>query len=173
MERKLQGYHAVQAAAEPESLFTEKWCLLLCLLLLPSDLLTFMEMRQPGWLFRSSVIVAQGVMFNLMFAAYLLSPKFCHSLVGYLEEEAVKTYTHAIRVGAGFRGLGLRAMQTSAAFETCSCSCAAPRRLSLPTHLCCRAPMCASRTSTLAASGPTKLRPPSPRPTGGCPLVPP
>jgi len=65
-------------------------------------LLTFMGMRQPGRLFRSAVIVAQGVMFNLLFVAYLLSPKFCHSLVGYLEEEAVKTYTHAIKdVDAG------------------------------------------------------------------------
>jgi hypothetical protein len=63
-------------------------------------LLTFMGMRQPGPFFRSAVIVAQGVMFNLLFVAYLLSPKFCHSLVGYLEEEAVKTYTHAIKVRA-------------------------------------------------------------------------
>jgi threonyl-tRNA synthetase len=61
-------------------------------------LLTFMEMRQPGRFFRACVIVAQGVMFNMMFLAYLVSPKFCHSLVGYLEEEAVKTYTHAIKV---------------------------------------------------------------------------
>ena len=28
--------------------------------------------------------------------AYLISPKSCHAFVGYLEEEAVKTYTHAI-----------------------------------------------------------------------------
>ncbi len=32
-------------------------------------LLTFMSMRQPGWFFRSAVIVAQGVMFNMMFMA--------------------------------------------------------------------------------------------------------
>lgn len=61
-------------------------------------LLTFMEMRKNSWLFRAALIGAQGVFFNLMFTAYLLSPKYCHSLVGYLEEEAVKTYTHAIRV---------------------------------------------------------------------------
>jgi threonyl-tRNA synthetase len=61
-------------------------------------LLTFMEMRKPGPLFRASVIAAQGIMFNLLFVGYLLSPKFCHSLVGYLEEEAVKTYTHALEV---------------------------------------------------------------------------
>ena len=31
--------------------------------------------------------------FNLYFLAYLISPKFSHRFVGYLEEEAVKTYT--------------------------------------------------------------------------------
>ena len=59
-------------------------------------LLTFIQMRQPGPLFRSAVLVAQGVVFNLFFVSYLLSPKTCHRFVGYLEEEAVKTYTHAI-----------------------------------------------------------------------------
>jgi len=27
---------------------------------------------------------------------YWLSPRYCHRLVGYLEEEAVKTYTHLL-----------------------------------------------------------------------------
>lgn len=27
---------------------------------------------------------------------YLISPKHCHAFVGYLEEEAVKTYTHCL-----------------------------------------------------------------------------
>ena len=30
---------------------------------------------------------------NSFFIAYLANPKFCHRFVGYLEEEAVKTYT--------------------------------------------------------------------------------
>lgn len=38
----------------------------------------------------------QGVFFNAYFVAYVLSPKLCHAFVGYLEEEAVKTYTHVI-----------------------------------------------------------------------------
>jgi hypothetical protein len=67
-------------------------------------LLTFMEMRNPGWFFRTSVVVAQMTMFNMFFFAYLVSPKFCHALVGYLEEEAVKTYTHALAVSG--RGHG-------------------------------------------------------------------
>jgi hypothetical protein len=40
---------------------------------------------------------AAGVFTNLYLASYILSPKSCHSFVGYLEEEAVKTYTRAIK----------------------------------------------------------------------------
>jgi hypothetical protein len=39
------------------------------------------------------IALAQGVFFNVYFLAYLFSPKFCHRLVGFLEEEAVHTYT--------------------------------------------------------------------------------
>ena len=28
----------------------------------------------------------------------MISPRFCHRFVGYLEEEAVKTYTHCLEV---------------------------------------------------------------------------
>jgi uncharacterized membrane protein required for colicin V production len=34
----------------------------------------------------------------MFWVAYFLSPRFCHKFVGYLEEEAVKTYTHCIEV---------------------------------------------------------------------------
>jgi threonyl-tRNA synthetase len=68
-------------------------------------LLTFMNMRKPGPLFRGAVIVAQGLLCNMFFLAYLASPKTCHAAVGYLEEEAVKTYTHALKV-TGWGGLG-------------------------------------------------------------------
>lgn len=43
------------------------------------------------------VIGAQGVFANGFFLAYLVSPKLAHRFVGYLEEEAVKTYTQAIK----------------------------------------------------------------------------
>lgn len=35
-------------------------------------------------------------MFNAYFFTYLFFPKGCHRFVGYLEEEAVKTYTKCI-----------------------------------------------------------------------------
>ena len=40
--------------------------------------------------------VGQGVFFNVYSLFYLISPRHCHAFVGYLEEEAVKTYTHCL-----------------------------------------------------------------------------
>lgn len=59
-------------------------------------LLTFLKMAQPGWFMRVMVLGAQGVFFNAFFLAYLVSPRTCHRFVGYLEEEAVLTYTREI-----------------------------------------------------------------------------
>ena len=59
-------------------------------------LLTFLKLRQPGWFMRLMILGGQGVFFNGFFLSYLLSPRTCHRFVGYLEEEAVITYTRAI-----------------------------------------------------------------------------
>ncbi|KAI9720566.1 MAG: Alternative oxidase, mitochondrial precursor [Candelaria pacifica] len=59
-------------------------------------LLTFMKMAEPGWFMKIMILGAQGVFFNGMFLSYLISPRTCHRFVGYLEEEAVLTYTRAI-----------------------------------------------------------------------------
>lgn len=59
-------------------------------------LLTFMQMKNPGWMFRAAVIGTQGVFLSLYSLFYAVSPRHCHAFVSYLEEEAVKTYTHAI-----------------------------------------------------------------------------
>jgi threonyl-tRNA synthetase len=61
-------------------------------------LLTFMHLKQPGILFRIAVLLTQGVFANGFILAYLLSPQLCHRFVGYLEEEAVRTYTHCLQV---------------------------------------------------------------------------
>ena len=39
-----------------------------------------------------------GVFVSLFGLAYIISARFCHRFVGYLEEEAVSTYTHCIKV---------------------------------------------------------------------------
>ncbi|KAL2799103.1 alternative oxidase-domain-containing protein [Aspergillus keveii] len=59
-------------------------------------LLTFLKLAEPGWFMRLMVLGAQGVFYNGFFLSYLVSPRTCHRFVGYLEEEAVLTYTRAI-----------------------------------------------------------------------------
>ncbi len=56
-------------------------------------LMTFIEIARPSRLERLLVTVAQGVFFNLFFLLYVLSPRTAHRVVGYLEEEAVYSYT--------------------------------------------------------------------------------
>lgn len=45
---------------------------------------------------RGLILLAQGVFFNFYFFSYLFSPVTCHRFIGYLEEEAVRTYTHLL-----------------------------------------------------------------------------
>jgi ubiquinol oxidase len=56
-------------------------------------LMTMVELVKPSWHERLLVITAQGVFFNGFFVFYILSPKIAHRFVGYLEEEAVSSYT--------------------------------------------------------------------------------
>lgn len=60
-------------------------------------LLSFLKLAEPGWFMRLMVPGAQGVFFNGFFLSYLISPRICHRFVRYLEEEAVLTYTRAIK----------------------------------------------------------------------------
>ena len=60
-------------------------------------LMTFLQLRKPGPIFRASVIFSQTVFTAGFSLAYLLSPHFCHRFVGYLEEQAVVTYTHILQ----------------------------------------------------------------------------
>ena len=56
-------------------------------------LMTFIQIAQPSRLERLLVLLVQGVFYNLFFLLYLLSPETAHRIVGYLEEEAVFSYT--------------------------------------------------------------------------------
>ncbi|KAL5793064.1 hypothetical protein ACOSP7_001658 [Xanthoceras sorbifolium] len=60
-------------------------------------LMTFLELAKPQWYERALVIAVQGVFFNAYFLAYLASPKLAHRIVGYLEEEAVISYTEFLK----------------------------------------------------------------------------
>lgn len=59
-------------------------------------LLTFMKMAEPGRFMKLMILGAQGVFYNGFFLSYLISPRICHRFVGFLEEEAVLTYTRMI-----------------------------------------------------------------------------
>lgn len=56
-------------------------------------LMTFVHIAQPSRLERLLILLAQGGFFNLYFLLYMISRKTAHRLVGYLEEEAVHSYT--------------------------------------------------------------------------------
>jgi ubiquinol oxidase len=56
-------------------------------------LMTFIHIAQPSRLERVIIAVGQAVFWNLYFWLYLFAPRTAHRIVGYLEEEAVVSYT--------------------------------------------------------------------------------
>lgn len=56
-------------------------------------LMTFIHVAQPTHLERLLILLVQGVFYNLFFLLYVISAKTAHRVVGYLEEEAVYSYT--------------------------------------------------------------------------------
>eukprot|EP00744_Colponema_vietnamica_P000763 GILI01001326.1.p1 GENE.GILI01001326.1~~GILI01001326.1.p1 ORF type:complete len:314 (+),score=90.26 GILI01001326.1:64-942(+) len=59
-------------------------------------LMVWMKICKPNIIERSLVLAVQGIFFNAYFLLYLVDPKLCHRFVGYLEEEAVISYTHLL-----------------------------------------------------------------------------
>lgn len=57
-------------------------------------LMTFIHIARPSLFERFVILAAQGVFYNLFFLVYLVAPKTAHRIVGYLEEEAVVSYTN-------------------------------------------------------------------------------
>ncbi len=56
-------------------------------------LMTFINIAKPSRFERMLILLAQGVFYNSFFLLYLISPRTAHRVVGYLEEEAVYSYT--------------------------------------------------------------------------------
>ena len=56
-------------------------------------LMTFIEIARPSRLERLLILLVQGAFFNFYFLLYILSPRISHRIVGYLEEEAVHSYS--------------------------------------------------------------------------------
>lgn len=81
MRRDYGWIHALLAEAENERM----------------HLLIALKLRNPGFGFRLMVVTGQACFFTYYTIAYMLCPRYCHRLVGYLEEEAVYTYTALIQ----------------------------------------------------------------------------
>jgi ubiquinol oxidase len=56
-------------------------------------LMTFIQIARPSRLERLLILIVQGVFYNFFFLLYMISPRTAHRVVGYLEEEAVYSYT--------------------------------------------------------------------------------
>ena len=65
-------------------------------------LMTFIEIAKPSRFERFLIATTQLVFYNLYFFLYLLAPRIAHRVVGYLEEEAVVSYTQYLeQIDAG------------------------------------------------------------------------
>lgn len=60
-------------------------------------LITFMHIAKPNWFERFIIFTAQAIFVILYLLMYILSSKTAHRFVGYLEEEAVISYTHYLQ----------------------------------------------------------------------------
>ena len=56
-------------------------------------LMTFIHVARPTRFERLLIVVAQGIFYTTFFLVYLVSARTAHRFVGYLEEEAVYSYT--------------------------------------------------------------------------------
>ncbi|MEO0820338.1 MAG: alternative oxidase [Pseudomonadota bacterium] len=56
-------------------------------------LMTFIQIAQPSRFERLLIMLGQAVFYNVFFFTYLFAPRTAHRIVGYLEEEAVVSYT--------------------------------------------------------------------------------
>ena len=57
----------------------------------------FMQMRNPGVFTRVVIGLGQAIFLTAFNISYAISPKFSHRFVGYLEEEAVHTYSMCLK----------------------------------------------------------------------------
>ena len=56
-------------------------------------LMTFIHIAKPTRLERWVIMLTQAIFYNVYFFTYLFAPRMAHRIVGYLEEEAVVSYT--------------------------------------------------------------------------------
>jgi ubiquinol oxidase len=65
-------------------------------------LMTFINVAQPTRFERAIIMIGQLIFYNAYFWLYLFAPRIAHRIVGYLEEEAVVSYTQYLaQIDAG------------------------------------------------------------------------
>ena len=65
-------------------------------------LMFFIDIANPNWFERLSVLFAQLIFMIFYFVVYVISYKTAHRMIGYFEDEAVKSYTdylHLVETG--------------------------------------------------------------------------
>ncbi|KAK2161625.1 hypothetical protein LSH36_113g05017 [Paralvinella palmiformis] len=60
-------------------------------------LMTALEIKKPTLWFKMGLLSTQGVFIVWFGIAYLIAPRYCHRFVGYLEEDAVRTFTKCLK----------------------------------------------------------------------------
>jgi ubiquinol oxidase len=58
-----------------------------------THLLVALKLYKPRLFMRTMLLLSQGIFYNFFFLFYLVAPRVAHRFVGYLEEEAVVTYS--------------------------------------------------------------------------------
>ncbi len=74
-------------------------------------LMFFIEIAKPNIFERFLVILAQGIFMSFYFFMYIFFPKTSHRMIGYFEDEAVKSYTEYLDLVQNGKVMNIRAPQ--------------------------------------------------------------
>ena len=74
-------------------------------------LMFFIEIAKPNIFERILVILAQGVFMSFYLLMYIFFPKTSHRMIGYFEDEAVKSYTEYLDLVQNGKVMNIRAPQ--------------------------------------------------------------
>ena len=74
-------------------------------------LMFFIEIAKPNVFERILVILAQGVFMSFYLFMYIFFPKTSHRMIGYFEDEAVKSYTEYLDLVQNGKVINIRAPQ--------------------------------------------------------------
>jgi len=69
----------------------------------------FIEIAKPNAFERILVIAAQGVFMTFYLFMYIFFPKTSHRMIGYFEDEAVKSYTEYLNLVKSGKVINIRA----------------------------------------------------------------